>query len=55
MVESWIDFRYKGHRFSINNQFGDFWFFVQDPACPEALLSKVASHFAKLLGAGERP
>lgn len=51
ITESWIDFRFRGHRFSINNQYGDFWFFVQDPSCPEEVLAKVASHFAKLLNA----
>lgn len=48
--ESWIDFRYKKHKFSINNQYGDFWFFVKDPNCPEEILIKVAKHFAGLLG-----
>jgi hypothetical protein len=47
--ESWFDFRYRGHKFSVNNQFGDFWFFVQDPSCPEPILIKVANHFARLL------
>jgi len=49
VVESWIDFRYKGHKFSVNNQFGEFWFFVQDATCPESVLARVAAHFAKLL------
>lgn len=38
LAESWIDFRYKGHKLGINNQYGDFWFFVQDPNCPEEVL-----------------
>jgi len=46
---SWIDFRYKGHQFSINNQYGDFWFFVHDPVCPPPVLARVVSHFATLL------
>ncbi|MEO7326188.1 MAG: hypothetical protein ABIW82_15285 [Dokdonella sp.] len=46
---SWLDFRYKGYKFSVNHQYGDFWFFVDDPDCPDSLLTKVASHFAKLL------
>ena len=49
LTESWIDFRYKGHKFSINNQFGDFWFFVRDPSCPDTTLARVANHFQKLL------
>ena len=40
VIGSWIDFRYKGHRFSINNQYGEFWFFVQDPNCPDQVLLK---------------
>ena len=47
--ESWIDFKYKGYKFSINNQFGDFWFFVQSTGCPEFILEKVAKHFSELL------
>jgi hypothetical protein len=47
---SWIDFRYKGHRFSFNDQYGDFWFFVKDPSCPAPTLQRVAQHFSKLLG-----
>lgn len=48
MSESWIDFSYKGYKFSINNQLGDFWFFVSDPLCPKDILNKVAVHFSKI-------
>ena len=48
-AESWIDFRYQGHQFSINDQYGDYWFFVRDPQCPDVILEKVVRHFAKLL------
>jgi len=47
--ESWIDFKYKKHKFSINNQYGDFWFFVEDPDCPEEILIEVVSHFSGVL------
>lgn len=47
---SWIDFRWRGHKFSINDQYGDYWFFVKDPTCPDATLAVVAEHFEKLLG-----
>jgi hypothetical protein len=47
--ETWIDFHYQGDRFTINNQFGDYWFFVANPGCPDAKLQKVADHFAKIL------
>lgn len=49
VTEVWIDFRYKGHSFTINNQFGEYWFFVDDIACPEAVLQIVAEHFTGFL------
>ena len=49
VTEAWIDFTYRGHAFSINDQFGDYWFFVNDPNCPAEILCEVLSHFAKLL------
>lgn len=49
-IESWLGFWYRGHRFTVNNQFGEYWFFVQNPACPAKVLHRVASHFAALLG-----
>ena len=50
ITEAWIDFTYRQHDFSINDQFGDYWFFVSDPACPDEVLNEVLSHFAELLG-----
>jgi len=47
--ESWIDFKYQKYTFSINNQYGDFWFFVKDPECPDEILKKVAQHFDQIL------
>jgi hypothetical protein len=52
VTEAWIDFRYGGHDFSINDQFGDYWFFVNDPACPDLLLRQVLAHFELLLDQG---
>jgi hypothetical protein len=49
MAETWIDFRFKGYKFSINDQFGDYWFFVRDPECPVNLLTQVATHFEEAL------
>ena len=49
VTEAWIDFTYQGHRFSINNQLDDWWFFVDDPRCPDAILDRVLAHFATLL------
>jgi hypothetical protein len=48
-VECWIDFWFRGHRFTINNQFGEYWFFVKNPACPRAILEEVALHFSRFL------
>jgi hypothetical protein len=50
ITEAWIDFTYKGHEFSINDQYGDYWFFVRDPACPDETLLDVLAHFRLLLG-----
>jgi hypothetical protein len=48
--ESWIDFRYRGQKFSINNQFGDYWFFVHNSDCDENILLQVANYFQRVLG-----
>ena len=50
VTEAWIDFTYAGHEFSINDQFGEYWFFVKDPACPNEIMQAVLEHFAQLLG-----
>jgi hypothetical protein len=52
VTEAWIDFRLQGHAFSLNNQHGEWWFFVSDPACPDTLLEHVLDHFEALLGPG---
>jgi len=49
VTEAWIDFRYGGHEFSVNNQHGDYWFFVEDPACPSEVLEAVLNHCKLLL------
>lgn len=54
VTEAWIDFRYAGHDFNINDAPGDYWFFVRDPACPDAVLEAIAAHFGGLLEA-DRP
>jgi len=48
ITEAWIDFTFRGHNFSINDQLGDYWFFVQDPECPEDILHVVVEHFEHL-------
>ena len=49
VTEAWIEFSYRGHRFSINDQFGSYWFFVNDPGCPDEILEAVLSHCELLL------
>ena len=49
VTEGWICFSYQGYEFSINDQFGEYWFFVQAPDCFDAVLQKVLAHFEKLL------
>jgi len=41
VTEVWIDFNFRGHHFSVNNQNGDYWFFVQDPQSPDEILEAV--------------
>jgi hypothetical protein len=50
VIEAWIDFTFRGYQFTVNNQFGDYWFFVQDPHCPDDILEEVLSHCRLLLG-----
>ena len=49
VIEMWLDFDFCGHQFSVTNQFGDYWFFVRDPDCPDEILLEVIDHFRKLL------
>ena len=50
ITEVWIDFTYRGHQFSINNQFGDYWFFVENPQCSDEILDAVLRHCESALG-----
>ena len=49
--EGWLDFTYDGQRLTVNDQFGQYWFFVDDPAAPDELLRRVAEHCHSLLHA----
>jgi hypothetical protein len=55
VTEGWIDFSYLGHSFSINDQFGEYWFFVKDPACPDDILQSVLKHFQSRIFAKKYP
>ena len=50
ITEAWIDFDYRGHEFSINNQFGNYWFFVANPQCSDEILEAVLRHCELVLG-----
>ena len=50
VTEAWIDFSYRGHHFSVNDRFGAYWFFVNDPTCPDEILESVLSHCELVLG-----
>jgi len=49
VTEVWIDFGYRGYRFSVNNQFGSYWFFVDNPKCSEEILETVLGHCGLVL------
>lgn len=49
VVEMWLEFEFRGHNFSVTNQFGDYWFFVEDPQCPDEILLEIVEHFRELL------
>ena len=39
--ETWIDFGYKGWKFSIHNPYSEYCFFAENSECPEAILQSV--------------
>jgi hypothetical protein len=50
VTEVWIDFDFRGHKFTVNNQFGEYWFFVADPSCDDEILKAVVVHARKYVG-----
>jgi hypothetical protein len=50
ITEAWIHFTYSGYHFSVNDQFGDYWFFVDNPKCPDNILEAILSHSKRLIG-----
>ncbi|MFC2415956.1 hypothetical protein [Neisseria elongata] len=48
--ETWMDFRYKGWKFSIHNPYGEYWFFAENSECPEDILHRLAEYFTRLSG-----
>ena len=53
VTEVWIDFTYRDYKFSVNNQFGEFWLFVDDPACPDEVLNSIVEHCVLKTRVGE--
>lgn len=49
VLEMWLEFTFRGHKFFVTNQLGDYWFFVEDANCPDEILLEVAAHFRGLL------
>jgi hypothetical protein len=52
--EGFIDFAYQGHAFSVLLD-ADYSLWVNDPACPDAVLLRVLDHCAALLGRERHP
>ena len=50
VTEAWIDFSFRGYQFTVNNQFGNYWFFANDAQAPDEILETVLSHCRSLLG-----
>ena len=48
IVSMWLEFTFRGHKFTVNNQFTDYWFFVEDAECPEEILLEIADHYRQL-------
>ena len=49
VTEAWIEWTWRGHAWSMNNQQNEWFFFVADPSCPEPLLVETLAHFEGLL------
>jgi len=48
VTETWVDFTYNTYEFSINDQYGNFWFFSENQNCPEKVLREIVTHCGKL-------
>lgn len=47
--ESWIDFEFRARQFTINTQFGEYWFFVSDPECPIDILTDLRERVIRIM------
>lgn len=48
--ESWIDFEFLDRQFTINTQFGQYRFLVDDPNCSADVLIAARDRFVEILG-----
>ena len=49
VIKMRLEFEFREHKFSVTNQFGDYWFFVANPECPDEILLGVIEHYRQLL------
>ena len=48
VTEMWLDFDFQNYHFSVNNQYGWYSLFVDNPECSDAVLTAVIDHFAQI-------
>ncbi len=53
-AQAWLDFHFRGHRFSIVARDGQLHFYVRDPQCPDLILYQIGCHFEKQHEASEK-
>jgi hypothetical protein len=46
---SWLDFSFKKFEFSVNEQIGMYWFFVENSSCPDEVLYQLAEHLSAII------
>jgi hypothetical protein len=44
VIGSWLDFTFRGHRFTVNERDGSYQFFVDAADCAESILTAITSH-----------
>ncbi len=49
ILEMWLEFKFRKHKFFVRNELGDYMFFVKDENCPEPILLEIVNHFRLLL------
>ena len=49
IIEMWLEFKFRKHKFFVHNELGDYMFFVKDEECPDKILLKIINHFRLLL------